>query len=109
MLRLPMHLGGGVHALLQHAPTNALLRRLQTRRGLKWSTPAMVIGVGYIYVAAVCTTVIDRGGPAWLNALVLLFIWNGFKLLWNGPVGLITLVRVRIAERHWARTALSSQ
>jgi phosphotransferase system glucose/maltose/N-acetylglucosamine-specific IIC component len=69
----------------------------------------MLIGIGYFFAAAVCTTVIDRGGSAWLNALVLLFVVNGFKFIFNGPVGLITLVRVRIAERRWARTALSTQ
>lgn len=109
MFRLSWDLSGRTRGLLQHTPTNALLRWLRTRSGLKWCLPAMVIGVGYILAAAVCTTVIDRGGPAWLNAAVLLFIWNGFKLLWNGPLGLITLVRVRIAGRRWARTAMPIQ
>lgn len=109
MLGLSMHLGGGIHALLHHAPTNALLRRLRTRRCLKWCVPAMLLGIAYMWAAAVCTTIIDRGGPDWLHALVLLFIWNGLKFLINGPFGLIALIRVRIAERRWARRVVSTQ
>lgn len=101
MLGFAIHLARAIGALLHHAPTNALLRRLRTRRGLKWSVPAMVIGVGYLWAAATCTAVIERGGPGWLHAVVLLFVLNGLKFLINGPIGLLTLLRARIAERRW--------
>ena len=34
-------------------PTNVLLDRLRTRRGLKWGAPAMGLGVAYFRAAAV--------------------------------------------------------
>jgi hypothetical protein len=84
--------------LRRYAPTNILLDAIRTRRGLKWGIPAMLLAAPYLYAAAICTTVIDRGGPGWLNILVLLLVWNAFKMFWIGPVSLVLLVRVRIHE-----------
>lgn len=72
--------------LRRYVPTNILLDRIRQRQGLKWGIPAMLIGVLYIYAAAICTTLIDRGASTWLTVLVLLFIWNGLKFAWIGPV-----------------------
>jgi len=84
--------------LRRYAPTNILLDAIRTRRGLKWGTPAMLLAAPYLYAAAICTTVLDRGGPGWLNILVILFVWNAFKMLWIGPISFVLLVRVRIHE-----------
>lgn len=89
--------------LRRYMPTNILLDRIRQRDGLKWGIPAMLIGVAYFYAAAISTTLIDRGGPAWLTVLVLLFIWNGLKFAWIGPVSLITLIRVRRHEKRITR------
>lgn len=101
MLGLAIHLASSVRALLQRGPTNVLLGRLRTRRGLKWYMPAMLIGVAYLWSAASVTTIIDRGGPGWLHVIVMLFVWNGLKFLINGPIGLIALCRIRITEQRW--------
>jgi hypothetical protein len=88
----------GIRAYLRrYMPTNILLDRLRTRRGLKWGIPAMLLGVAYLGAAAIATTLIERGAPGWVHLLVLLFIWNGLKFLWNGPVSLLALGRF-----HWA-------
>ncbi|WP_053206947.1 hypothetical protein [Jiangella muralis] len=108
MLGLAIHLASAVGAPLQRGPSNVLLARLRTRRGLKWSMPAMLIGVVYLWAAATVTTVIDRGGPGWLHVLVLLFVWNGLKFLINGPFGVLALARVRKAERRRTRQAAST-
>lgn len=84
--------------LRRYAPTNILLDAIRTRRGLKWGIPAMLLAAPYLYAAAICTTIIDQGGPDWLNILALLFIWDAFKMLWIGPISLVVLVRVRIHE-----------
>lgn len=87
------------HAFLrEYAPTNRLVARLRTRRGLKWGVPAMLIGVAYMYAAAICTGILDRGGPGWLNLLALAFFWNGLKFLLIGPINLIDLVHARWIE-----------
>lgn len=52
----------------------------------------MLLAVPYLYAAAICTTIINDGGPGWLYLLVLLFVWNAFKFLWIGPVSLVQLL-----------------
>ena len=42
-----------------------------------------------------CVTVIEDGGPGWLNLLVLLLSWNALKFLVIGPV---SLARLRSGE-----------
>ncbi|MFC7024189.1 hypothetical protein ACFQHV_13660 [Promicromonospora thailandica] len=46
----------------------------------------------YLYAAAICTTIVNDGGPGWLYLLVLLFVWNAFELLWIRPVTLLLMV-----------------
>lgn len=88
-------------------PTNILLDKIRTRRGLKWGIPAMlVLGGGYIFAAAMCITLIRHG---WHESLYLLFalqLWNGFKFLWIGPVSLGLLLHARLRKR---RTLTSSR
>lgn len=99
MLRTSVALSARGYGALRYAPTNLLLNAIRTRRGLKWGVPAMLLAVPYFYGAAICTTIINDGGPGWLHLLVLLFVWNAFKFLWIGPVSLIQLIRVRAQER----------
>ncbi len=73
-------------------PTNRLLAAIRTPCGLKWGVPAMGIGVLYFLAAAILTVVIRDGGPEWLYALVLLFVWDAFKFLWIGPICVVKLV-----------------
>lgn len=84
--------------LRRYMPTNIALDLIRTRRGLKWGIPAMLLAGPYLYAASICTTILDNGGPGWLNLLVLLFIWNALKMLWIGPISLVLLARARAAE-----------
>ena len=108
MLRTCVALSARGYGVLRYAPTNLLLNAIRTRRGLKWGVPAMLLAGVYFYAAAICATIINQGGPGWLYLLVLLFIWNAFKMLWIGPVSLVWLVRSRRQERvggnRYART-----
>jgi len=81
--------------LRRYMPTNIALDAIRTRRGLKWGIPAMLLAVPYLYVASVCVTVINEGGPGWLHLLVILFIWNALKMLWIGPISLVRLAVTR--------------
>lgn len=49
----------------------------------------MLLAVPYLYAAAICTTIINAGGPGWLHLLALLLVWNALKFLWIGPVSLV--------------------
>lgn len=80
-------------------PTNVLCDAIYTRRGLKWGVPAMLLAGPYLYAAAICRELIEDGGPGWLHLLVILSIWNMFKMLWIGPVSLAKLIRVRFNEQ----------
>ncbi|OFS26768.1 sulfate permease [Brevibacterium sp. HMSC07C04] len=108
MLRTSVALSARGYGVLRYAPTNLLLNAIRTRRGLKWGIPAMLLAGVYLYAAAICTTIINDGGPGWLHLMVLVFVWNAFKFLWIGPVSLIQLVRRRRQERvggcRYART-----
>jgi hypothetical protein len=92
-----------VHDLLRWAPTNLLVDRIFTRRGLKWGLPAMFIAAPLLLAAAACSAGIRDGAPGWLNLLVALFIWDALKFLLIGPVSLVLLARVRIEERRVRR------
>ena len=63
MLRLFLALSARVYGLLRYAPTNLLLDAIRTRRGLKWGVPAMLLALPYLYAAAICTAIINYGGP----------------------------------------------
>lgn len=93
MLRTSVALSARGYGVLRYAPTNLLINPIRTRRGLKWGIPAMVLAAVYFYAAAICTTIVNDGGPGWLYLLVLLFVWNAFKFLWIGPVSFLLMVR----------------
>ena len=94
----------------RYMPSNVITDLVRTRRGLKWGIPAMLLAVPYLGVAYWCTTLLDAGGPGWLNLVVLLCVWSGLKMLWLGPVSLILLIRAKMCEyasrhRHSVREA----
>ncbi|AZZ39432.1 sulfate permease [Acidipropionibacterium jensenii] len=84
--------------LRRYMPTNIALDAIRTRRGLKWGTPAMLLAAPYFLAAKYCLTLIEHGGPGWLNLLVLVFCWNALKFLIMGPVSLVLLIRARLEE-----------
>lgn len=86
-------------------PTNVLLDRLRTRRGLKWGVPAMGFGIVYFLAAAVTVTLINGGWPPWLYVVFTLCLWNALKFLLFGPISLLLLARARVHE-HQARRNL---
>jgi hypothetical protein len=73
---LSLHLAATLHNLLStYTPSNILLRHLRTRRGLKWAIPvALVLVPTHLFAASLSTALLARGGPGWLNLLVLLSI-----------------------------------
>ncbi len=86
------------YRLLRYAPTNILLIRTHGRRGLGWIALAVGLAAIFFYAAAICTTILNHGGPSELNALVLLFTWNGFKMLRIDPVTLVLRGRVHVTR-----------
>ena len=89
--------------LRRYMPSNILLDLIRTRNGLKWGVPAMLLAAPYLGVAAWCTNLIESGGPGWLHLVVLVCIWNAFKMALFGPVSLALLVQARARERQSRR------
>lgn len=100
MLRTSVVLSARGYGVLRYAPTNLPINAIRTRRGLKWGLPAMLLAVPYLYAAAICTTIVNDGGPGWLHLLVLLFAWNALKFIWTGSVSLVLLVHHRCGRPH---------
>ena len=75
MLALSIHLAAAIRGYLAfYMPTNRMVDWLRSPRGLKWAIPvALVATPGYLFAMSICMTIIDRGGPGYLNVLVLLF------------------------------------
>jgi len=81
----------------RYMPSNIILDRVRTRRGLKWGPLAMLLAVPYIAAACWLSVFIEAGGPGWIHLLVLVCLWSAFKMLWVGPASLVLLFRARAA------------
>lgn len=86
------------YRLLRYAPTNILLIRTHDRHGLRWFLLAVGLAAVFFYAAAICTTILNHDGPDWLNALVILFTWNGFKMLRIDSVTLVLQRYIRVTQ-----------
>ncbi|MGV1005700.1 MAG: sulfate permease [Candidatus Nanopelagicales bacterium] len=83
-----------------YAPSNIALDAIRSRRDLKWGIPAALVAVPtYLYAASFASTLIERGGPGWLNLVVLTLIWSALKFGVMAPVSVGLLVRARLVER----------
>jgi len=86
------------YRLLRYAPTNILLIRTHGRHGVRWFLLAVGLAVMFFYADAICTTILNHDGPGWLNALVILFTWNAFKMLRIDPVTLVLRRYIRVTQ-----------
>jgi hypothetical protein len=69
-----------VACLRVYAPTNIALDYFRSRRGLKWALPSsLVLTPAYWGAGYAATTLIEHGGPGWLNLVSALCAWNGIK------------------------------
>ncbi len=84
ILMLSVRLVATVHAYLAaYAPTNILIRTMRAPGGQRFAFPvSVVMAVGYGLLGAWLTSIIDSGGPGWLNPLALLCAWNTIKFAW---------------------------
>ncbi|MCI1256952.1 MAG: sulfate permease [Corynebacterium provencense] len=99
MIRLLFAASIVIHDFLRRwMPTNVIRDLIRTRRGLKWGVPAMLLAAPYFAADYWLTTLLNDGAPGWLNLLVLLCVWSGFKMLWLGPISIVLLLRARARE-----------
>jgi hypothetical protein len=99
-----------IHKVLRrYMPTNIIRDLIRTRRGLKWGVPAMLLAAPYFAVAYWLTSLLAGGAPGWLNLLVLLCVWSGFKLLWLGPISIVLVIRACAREFAARRRQIKAQ
>ncbi|MEW2011116.1 hypothetical protein AB0300_16750 [Microbacterium sp. NPDC078814] len=84
-------------------PTNILLDKLRTRRGLKWGVPAMGLGLVYLLIATASITLINGGWSQGLYIVFVLCLWNALKFLLFGPISLLLLARALVHEHRAKR------
>ena len=66
-----------------YMPTNRAVDWLRTPRGLKWAIPVALFATpAYLFAMSVCAAIVERGGPGYLNVLVVLFLWDAVKFAW---------------------------
>lgn len=94
MLTLCIHLAAAIRGYMAYyMPTNRAVEWLRSPRGLKWAIPvALVATPAYLFAMSVCMTIIDRGGPGYLNVLVMLFAWNALKFAVVGVLSIPMLI-----------------
>ena len=101
MLTLFWSLSAALNGYLRfYMPTNIAIDLLRTARGLKWAIPvALVATPAYLFAMSVCATIVERGGPGYLNVFVLLFAWNSMKFACMAVLAPIWMLRVLRAGR----------
>lgn len=92
MLALSMHLAAAIRGYLAfYMPTNRVIDWVRSPRGIRWAFPIALAAVpAYMFAMSVCAALIERGGPGYLNVLVMLFAWNAIKF---AAMALLTPVR----------------
>jgi hypothetical protein len=98
MLSACFRLAAAIHGYLAfYMPSNRAVDWLRTPRGLKWAIPvALVATAAYLFAMSVCMTLIEHGGPGYLNVLVMLFAWNTIKFAALGIVAPFAVLAGRL-------------
>ena len=97
ILMLSVRLAAAAHTYLDaYAPTNILMRTLRDPGRQRLAFPVSAgLAVSYGLLGAWLTSIIDSGGPGWLNPLALLCAWNTIKFGWLALEQLVRAPRRR--------------
>lgn len=103
MFSLLWNLSAALRGYLRfYMPTNRAVDWLRTPRGLKWAIPAALVAApAYLFATSVCAIVVERGGPGYLNVLVILFFWNAVKFAWLGVLAPLWMVIDLVRQTSW--------
>lgn len=105
MFSLLWNLSAALRGYLRfYMPTNRALEALRTSSSLNWAIPVALIATpSYMFAMSVCATSVERGGPAYLNVLVLLFTWNAMKFAVQGVLTPVHWLRLHHVDRGHGR------
>lgn len=83
-----------------YMPTNRAISWLRTPHGLKWAIPIGIVGTSsYLFAMTVCVVSIERGGPGYLNVMLMLCAWNAIKFGAMAAVCPFLYIRHRLCGR----------
>ena len=107
MLTLVWNISAAIRSYLRrYMPSNIALDVLRHPRGLRLAIPvALVATAAYLYSASLCAAIIERGGPGYLNVLVVLFFWNAMKFAWTTILAPARMLNEAARTRRTSKTA----
>lgn len=102
MLAICIRLAAAIHGYLAfYMPTNRAVDWLRSPSGFMWAFPVAILATPtYLFAMSVCMSLIARGGPGYLNVLVMLFAWNAMKFALLGLLSPLMPRRGRVASRR---------
>ena len=102
----------GIHTrdfLHRYMPTNIKLNAIRERRGLKLGTPAMQLVIPDHVAGSLIILLSGRRIAESFHLLMILCIWNAFKLLATGLLCALLLARGYTTERRDRLMLLASE
>jgi len=90
-------------------PSNILVRRVRTRRGLRWGMPLALLGLVYFIVGVGCFGAVQLGGSPWWYIGVAVCWWTALKLVGHGLYASVMLPIVRAQESLAVRRAIRAE
>ncbi|GAB3597148.1 hypothetical protein [Microbacterium tumbae] len=110
LVRLAMRPAAAVFNWCQRwLPSNILVRRVLTRRGLRWGIPLALLGLVYFIAGVGCVGAVQLGGPGWWYIGVAVCWWTALKLVGHGLYATVMLPIVRAQESRAVRRAIQAE
>lgn len=99
LILLAMRPAGAVYRWCQRwLPSNILVRRVCTRRGLRWGVPLALLGLVYFTAGVGCVGAVQLGGSPWWYVGTVVCWWTALKLVGHGLYAAVMLPIVRAEE-----------
>jgi hypothetical protein len=104
MLAICIQLTAAIRGYLAfYMPTNRAIDWLRSPPGLKWAIPVAIVATpAYLFAMGVCMSLIERGGPGYLNVPVMLFAWDAIKF-----AALAVVIPLRWAVQYVTRSQVN--
>ena len=80
-------------------PSKILVRRVCTRRGLRWGVPLALLGLIHFTAGAGCVGAVQLGGSPWWYLGTVICWWTTLKLVGHGLYAAVMLPIVRARAR----------
>lgn len=99
ILALCFRLAACIHLYLYvYAPSDILIRYLRSSTGGRWAFPiSAALSAGYLAATTRLTSILEPGGPGWLNLVTLFCAWKAVKFV---VMGVLSACRCCFGPRY---------